>query len=67
MTVKRRTLVSSFSTALLGGCGALWRPNLIAMDLLQDDRACTSQAPVLLVEDGNFKALFALGSDRLTL
>ena len=49
MTVKRRTLVSSFSTALLGGCGALWRPNPIAMDLLQDDRACTSQAPVLLV------------------
>ena len=48
-TVTRRALVSGFSTALLGGCGALWRPSPIAMDLLQDDRACTRQAPVLLV------------------
>lgn len=33
----------------LGGCAALARPTSVAMELLQDDSACATQAPVLLV------------------
>lgn len=33
----------------LGACGSYWRPSPLTMNLLADDRACTDQAPVLLI------------------
>ena len=47
--VTRRAAALGLGSGLLGGCGALWRPSPIPMNLLQDDRACSAQAPVLLV------------------
>ena len=43
----RRAMLALLAT--LGGCGAWRRPSPITMELLQDDRACQTQAPVLLV------------------
>ena len=49
VSVSRRAAALGLGTGLLGGCGALWRPSAIPLNLLQDDSACTAQAPVLLV------------------
>jgi pimeloyl-ACP methyl ester carboxylesterase len=45
----RRAALLALAGSGLTGCGALWRPSPVTMDLLHDDRACTTQAPVLLV------------------
>ena len=49
MTLSRRAAALATGSSLLGGCSLLWRPSPITMDLLQDDKACPAQAPVLLV------------------
>lgn len=52
MTRARRTALRSLgalSAAALGGCGSLFRPTPLKMEILHDDRACAQQAPVLLV------------------
>jgi pimeloyl-ACP methyl ester carboxylesterase len=42
--------VAAGGAGLLGGCGVLFRPSNIKMDVFYDDRACAkTQAPVLLV------------------
>ena len=51
MHTGRRAAASAVALAVTGlaGCGSWFRPSPIKMDLLFDDRACTRQAPVLLV------------------
>lgn len=55
MPLRRRAALAA-SAALaagsvthLSGCGLLYRPNPIKMDVVFDDQACRAQAPVLLV------------------
>ena len=52
MTCPRRSALVGLGVLAgsgLAGCGSLFRPTPLAMELLHDDRACARQAPVLLV------------------
>ena len=49
MTLSRRAAALATGCSLLGGCSHFLQPSPITMNLLQDDNACTAQAPVLLV------------------
>lgn len=48
---RRTTLLSLgvLAGTALAGCGSLFRPTPLNMEVLHDDRACAQQAPVLLV------------------
>ena len=52
MSCARRSALLSLGALAgsgLAGCGSLFRPTPLAMELVHDDRACAQQAPVLLV------------------
>ena len=46
---RRAAAVALAAAGTLTGCSLLVRPSTLTMDVLHDDRACTAQAPVLLV------------------
>lgn len=52
MSCPRRSALLSLGAlagTALAGCGSLFRPTPLTMEVLHDDRACAQQAPVLLV------------------